>query len=142
MHQTEKIDLWIVREGEDPYKVAPEVANQIADEILEPLNNKVCAFCPNKAQPTAIAYRMHKPGANIYTACICADCARMSDEQLAEKMQQDANAVEKRRKEIRAAWQKMINDGELVPTGEMRRNPTTGEIQPVYALKEFTDKKH
>jgi hypothetical protein len=149
MHQAEKIEFWIVREGEDPYKVAPEVAGAIADELLQPLGNTTCAFCSNKPQliGAVIAHYLHKPGtdirnADIYTTRICVDCARMSDEQLAEKTRQQVKAAEKRRKEIRTAWQDMIDSGELVPTGEMRRNPTTGEMRPVYTLKEFTDKKH
>jgi hypothetical protein len=142
MHQTKRIDFWIVREGEDPYEVAPKAAGALAEEILEP-RNKVCLFCPNKAQSVAvIAFRLHEPGADIYTTSICEDCARMSDEQLAEKTRQEAMTMEKRRRGIRAAMQEMIDSGELVPTGEMRRNPTTGEMRPVYRLKKFANKKH
>ena len=40
MHQAEGIDFWIVRQGEDAYKVAPEVA----DEISEHPNDGVCLY--------------------------------------------------------------------------------------------------
>jgi hypothetical protein len=136
---TEQIKFWVVREGEDPYKVAPEVAGAIADELLEPFDNKECAFCTNKAPSSAVI--AHRVGADIYTASICADCARMTDEQLAEKAQQDAKAAEQRRAEIRTAYQSLIDDGSIVPTGEMRRNPATGELRPVYVAKKFADKK-
>jgi hypothetical protein len=42
-----------------------------------------------------------------------------------------------RREEIRAAFQEMVEGGTLVPTGEMRPSPITGEPQPVYVLREF-----
>jgi hypothetical protein len=133
---TEQIKFWVVREGEDPYKVAPEVAGAIADELLEPFDNKECAFCANKAPSAAVI--AHRVGADIYTASVCVDCARMSDEQLAEEARQDA---EQRRAGIRTAFQALIDDGSIVPTGEMRRNPATGELRPVYAAKKFADKK-
>jgi hypothetical protein len=131
-----KVNFWVVREGEDPYKIAPEVAGAIADELLEPFDKKDCAFCENKAPSAAVI--AHRVGADIYTASICADCARMNNEQLAEKAREDA---EQRRAKIRTAFQSLIDDGSIVPTGEMRRNPATGELRPVYAAKKFADKK-
>jgi hypothetical protein len=38
---TEQIEFWIVRKGEDLYKVAPEATNEIARHP----NNDVCLFC-------------------------------------------------------------------------------------------------
>jgi hypothetical protein len=111
--------FWIVRKGEDPYKVAPEVAGAIADELLEPFDNKECAFCANKAPSAAVI--AHRVGTDLYTASICADCARMSDEQLAEKTQQEAWAAGKRSmssKRIRAAREEVTRRGVLVDSGE------------------------
>jgi hypothetical protein len=36
------------------------------------------------------------------------------------------------RNELRVAWESLIAQGVLVPTGEMRPSPKTGELQPVY----------
>jgi hypothetical protein len=120
---TEQIDFWIVRKDGDPYKVAPEVAGAIADELLEPFDNKECAFCSNKAPSAAVI--AHRLGADLYTSSVCADCARMSDGQLAEK----TRAAGKRSmssKRIRAAREELTRRGVLVDSGEKRLNPKTG----------------
>ena len=36
------------------------------------------------------------------------------------------------RDRLRIAWESLIADGLVVPTGEMRLNPVTGEFRPVY----------
>jgi len=86
MHQAEGIDFWIVRQGEDAYKVAPEVA----DEISEHPNDGVCLFCGDGHKISAvIAFRWRvDAGMCAVKTCgtggICVDCARHSDEKLAE----------------------------------------------------------
>jgi hypothetical protein len=131
MSKAEGINFWIVRKGEDPYEAAPEVAGAIADELLEPFDKKDCAFCSNKAPSAAVI--AHRAGADLYTASICADCARMSDGQLAEK----ARAAEKRSmssKRIRAAREELTRRGVLVDSGEKRLNPKTGKWEIVWKL--------
>src|SRR5262249_31276551 len=48
--QADGIDFWVVRKGEDAYKVAPEVA----DEILEHPNDGVCLFCGDGHKISAV----------------------------------------------------------------------------------------
>jgi hypothetical protein len=45
------------------------------------------------------------------------------------------------RAEICAEFQKLVEEGVLVPTGEMRPNGK-GELQPVYALAETVKRAH
>src|SRR5262245_16870345 len=128
--------FWIVREGEDARKIAPEVADVIAQELSEPLDNRVCPFCSNKAASAAVIAHCW-PGETIYTASLCAGCASgMSNEQMIEKIQRGA---EKRSAEMLAIWQALKDDGTVVATGEMRPDPKTGEPQPVYTLKKNPD---
>ena len=47
---------------------------------------------------------------------------------------------ERRKAEIRAAWQSLIDDGTLVPSGEYRRN-SKGELEPVYVHRDLA-KRH
>ena len=81
------IEFWIVRKGEDPWKVAPEVG----DAILEHPDNGKCLFCGDDHEIVAvIAFCWREPDANLYTAGICMGCAaRHSDEKLAAMTQQE-----------------------------------------------------
>jgi hypothetical protein len=93
------IEFWIMRKGEDARKVAPEVGDAI---LRHPGNGKclfygdghkivaVIAFCWR--EPDAdLCWR--EPDADLYTAGICIDCeSRHSDEQLAQKTQQEVFA--------------------------------------------------
>src|SRR5262249_5815623 len=79
------IEFWIVRKGEDAWKVAPEVG----DAISEYPDNKKCLFCGDGHERSAvIAFCWHEPDAHIYTAGICMHCAGHSDEKLTEMTQQ------------------------------------------------------
>jgi hypothetical protein len=80
------IEFWIVRKGEDPWKVAPEVG----DAISRHPENRKCLFCGDGHKIAAvIAFCWREPGAEIYTAGICVDCEALhSDEQLAEMTQE------------------------------------------------------
>jgi hypothetical protein len=81
----EMIDFWIVRKGEDAWKVAPEVGNVISEHP----DNKKCLFCGFPHEIGAvIAFCWREPDAEIYTAGICVDCAGHNDEKLAEMTQQ------------------------------------------------------
>jgi hypothetical protein len=84
------IEFWIVRKGEDAWKVAPEVG----DAILRHPDNGKCLFCGDGHKIVAvIAFCWRESDADLYTAGICMDCeARHSDEQLAEKTQQEVFA--------------------------------------------------
>jgi hypothetical protein len=80
------IDFWIVRKGEDAWKVAPEVGGSIPGH---PDNGK-CLFCCDGHKIVAvIAFCWREPDAPIYAAGICMGCeAKQSDEKLAEMTQQ------------------------------------------------------
>ena len=81
------IDFWIVRKGEDAWKVAPEVG----DAILRHPDNGKCLFCGDGHHIVAvIAFCWREPGADIYTAGICMGCEALhSDEKLTEMTQQE-----------------------------------------------------
>src|SRR5262245_22435151 len=81
------IDFWIVRKGEDAWKVAPEVGGAISEH---PASGK-CLFCGNGHEFVAvIAFCWREPEAPIYTAGICMGCmATHSDEKLATMTQQE-----------------------------------------------------
>jgi hypothetical protein len=82
MHLAEGIEFWIVRKGEDPYKVAPKVA----DEISKHPDNRECFFCGESHEIGAvIAFYLREPEADAYTAGIFVDCAKHDDEKLAER---------------------------------------------------------
>jgi hypothetical protein len=134
---TEQIDFWIVRKGENPYKVAPEAA----DAITRFPRDDVCLFCGFDHKTGAIvAFRWREdPDTHIYAAEICVDCAKHSNEKLAELTEQEAGHIW--RTEMPRAFQALIDDGSIVPTEEVRWNPTTGEFQPVYVSKKSVDKK-
>ena len=75
------IDFWIVRKGEDSWKVAPAVG----DAISEHPDNRKCLFCGDGHEIGAvIAFCWREPGAEICTAGICVDCARHDDATLVE----------------------------------------------------------
>jgi hypothetical protein len=79
------IEFWVVRKGEDAWKVAPEVA----DAISEYSDDEKCLFCGDGREIGAvIAFCGREPNADIYTAGICTHCAGHSDEQLAQMTQQ------------------------------------------------------
>jgi hypothetical protein len=78
------IDFWIVRKGEDARKVAPEVAEAISRRH----DNKKCLFCGD-GHETGAVIAFCWPDDDIYTAEICMDCAKHSDEKLAEMTQQE-----------------------------------------------------
>jgi hypothetical protein len=84
------IEFWIVRKGEDTWKVAPEVG----DAILRHPDNGKCLFCGDGHKIVAvIAFCWRESDADLYTAGICMDCeARHNDEKLAEKTQQEVFA--------------------------------------------------
>jgi hypothetical protein len=80
------IDFWIVRKGEDAWKVAPAVG----DAISEHPDNKKCLFCGDGHEIGAvIAFCWREPEAEICTAGICVDCAGHDDEKLVEMTQQE-----------------------------------------------------
>ena len=78
------IEFWIVRKGEDTRKVAPE----IADAISEHPDNQKCMFCSDDHEIGAVIAFRWMPGASIYTARICVNCMKHSDEKLAEMAQE------------------------------------------------------
>jgi hypothetical protein len=84
------IEFWIMRKGEDARKVAPEVG----DAILRHPGNGKCLFYGDGHKIVAvIAFCWREPDADLYTAGICIDCeSRHSDEQLAQKTQQEVFA--------------------------------------------------
>jgi hypothetical protein len=84
---TAMIEFWIVRKGEDAWKVAPVVGDAIA---RHPDNGK-CLFCGDGHKIVAvIAFCWREPDAVIYTAGICMGCEALhSDERLAEMTQQE-----------------------------------------------------
>jgi hypothetical protein len=80
------IDFWIVRKGEDAWKVAPSVGGAISKHS----NNGRCLFCGDGREIGAvIAFCWREPEPHIYTAGICMDCAGHNDEKLAEMTQQE-----------------------------------------------------
>ena len=80
------IDFWIVRKGENAWKVGPE----IGEVISEHPDNKKCLFCGDGHEIGAvIAFCWRDPGAVIWRAGICMDCAGHDDEKLAEMTQQE-----------------------------------------------------
>src|SRR5215813_10699404 len=80
------LDFWIVRKGENAWKVAPEMGEVISEHP----DNKKCLFCGDGHEIGAvIAFCWREPGAEIYTAGICTDCAGRDDEKLAEMTQQE-----------------------------------------------------
>jgi len=94
------IEFWIVRKSEDAWQVAPEVA----DAISEHPDNKKCLFCGD-GHETGAVIAFCWPDDNIYTAGICMDCAKHSDEKLAEMTQQEVfpDRVARRRESTQAA---------------------------------------
>jgi hypothetical protein len=67
--QADGIDFWVVRKGEDAYKVAPEVA----DEISEHPNDGVCLFCGDGHK---ISARWYVRGKNLrHGRDLCGLCA-------------------------------------------------------------------
>src|SRR5262249_57394238 len=135
------INFWVVRKGEDARKVAPEVA----DAISKHRDQNRCLFCDSDQNPNkvpvlreigaVIAIREHEPIVQIFTVEICMDCARHSDEELAEMTRREVYPdlakhqrkwAVKRRAEILAVQQGLIDEGWLVQSGEMRRDPETG----------------
>jgi hypothetical protein len=85
------IEFWIMRKDEDARKVAPEVGGA----ILRHRDNGKCLFCGDGHKIVAvIAFCWREPDADLYTAGICIDCeARHSDEQLAQKTQQEGSPI-------------------------------------------------
>ena len=73
------IEFWIARKGEDARKIAkvpPEVADAISNH---PDCNPKCLMCGEDHESDAVmAWR--EPDAVIFTAGICAQCAKPSDE--------------------------------------------------------------
>jgi hypothetical protein len=68
-------ELWIVREDEDAWKVAPEAADAISKHSGA---NPKCLFCGEDHLGAAVmAWR---DGDFVMTAGICAHCAELSDE--------------------------------------------------------------
>jgi predicted Fe-S protein YdhL (DUF1289 family) len=134
---TKQIDFWVVRKGENPHEVAPEAA----DEIKRSPRNNVCLFCGFDHETGAmVAFRWREdPETHIYAAEICVDCAKHSNEKLAELTQQEAGHIWST--EMPRAIQEGIDDGSIVPTGETRWNPRTGELQSGYVSKKLADKK-
>jgi hypothetical protein len=135
---TEQIDFWIVRKGENPHKVAPKAA----DAIIRFPREDVCLFCGFDHKTGAIvAFRWREdPETHIYAAEICVDCAKHSNEKLAELTEQEAGHIW--RTEMPRAFQALVNEGSIVPTGEMRLNPRTGELQSGYVSKKDKKSKH
>jgi hypothetical protein len=84
------IDFWIVRKGEDPHKVASEVANIISGDISEHLNDKRCMFCGDGCEIAAIAAiririyfeQSDELMTNVGTWGLCVDCAKHGDKKL------------------------------------------------------------
>jgi hypothetical protein len=85
-----KIEFWIVRKGEDPWKMAPEVGDAISGH---PQHGK-CLFCRKIHEIVAvIAFCWREPHAALSTVGICQLCeAGHSDEELAEMVQQEVFA--------------------------------------------------
>jgi len=80
------IDFWIVRKGEDAWKVAPSVGGAISKHS----NNGRCLFCGDGHESGAvIAFCLPAPDSPLYTADICMNCAGHDDEKLAEMTQQE-----------------------------------------------------
>jgi len=129
MHQAEGIDFWVVRKGEDAYKVAPEVA----DEISEHPNDGVCLFCGDGHKISAvIAFRWRvDAGVCAVKTCgtggICVDCARHSDEKLAEMILHALPDRDARQHSVMEEMEAMglLETVEIDPvTGEKRRQIT------------------
>jgi hypothetical protein len=74
------INLWIIRKGEDPREVAPEVADRIADY---PDNNK-CLFCGDGHERGAVIAFCKPADGNISVAGICLVCASFGRHKLTE----------------------------------------------------------
>jgi|SRR5215831_5263734 len=94
------IDFWIVRKGEDAHNLEWEIAKaigvepdysvdpEVAKALSEHSDNQKCMFCSDGHEIGAtIAFRWMR-GASIYTAQICANCAKHSNKTLAEMTQQ------------------------------------------------------
>jgi hypothetical protein len=82
-----KIEFWIVRKGDDPWKMAPHVGDAISGH---PEHGK-CLFCGQSQEIVAVmAFCWREPDTDLYTAGICERCeAGHSDEKLAEMVQQE-----------------------------------------------------
>jgi hypothetical protein len=68
-------ECWIVRKGEDAWKVAGEIANAI---LNRPDSNPKCLFCGEDHWSAAIMGWRDRDA--VMTAGICAHCAELSDE--------------------------------------------------------------
>jgi len=61
------IEFWIVRKGDDPWKVAPEVGDAISGH-----SPRKCLFCGKSQEIIAVmAFRWRAPDADLYTAGLC-----------------------------------------------------------------------
>jgi hypothetical protein len=80
------IEFWIVRKGDDPWKVAPEVGDAVSGHT----EDGKCLFCGESQEIIAvIAFCWRAPEADLFTAGLCRRCeAGHSDEKLAEMVQQ------------------------------------------------------
>jgi hypothetical protein len=84
---TEQIEFWIVRKGEDVQRSCPpEVAGAVVSS--EHPNNHTCIFCSGGPKAGATIGLRWVPGAPIYTARICVNCARHSDKTLVDMAHQ------------------------------------------------------
>jgi hypothetical protein len=64
---------------------------------------------------------------------------KTTTEKVADKVEKRLTAGPSTKEEIRAAFQEMVGNGELVPTGEMRPRSDTGALEPVFVLAEDVD---
>jgi hypothetical protein len=95
---TEQIDFWIVRKGDN----LDEVASEAVDAITQFPRENVCLFCGFDHKTGAIvAFRWREdPDAYIYAAEFCVDCAKHSNEKLAELAEQELPKLAQAKREV------------------------------------------
>ena len=77
----EFVGCWIVRKGEDPRKVTPEVADAVARHPA----GSGCVLCGEDYGGAAVMVLRESP-TDIFTGGICGQCAALGDEQFPRKV--------------------------------------------------------